>query len=151
MAKLRHANILSQIKSTVKDDVKFIQEIQNSNVLSKEVKELYSSLRQVKDRILKIMKVSLPLSMPSISTPAKLEILHYKEEVVLSKSEDIIMLKIMLEIENDQIRFIQQALKNKGLPDGIRSKLEEIYKLYLKVSCQLNQSRKKALLIPIAI
>ncbi len=139
-------NQIATFKLLILDDITSCDEIQNSN-LSKELKSLFLSIKDGKEKILNLLPDGSYTTVKTISTPSKFIPTSYLNESI--PSNEIPLVKTCIKIETEQMEFVKNMKINHGLPQVLKTYLEQILGVYQNTIQQLSRMIKTSQILDV--
>lgn len=142
---MNHTNTSSAIyklESILIEDINTLQQMLSNKPASVDIVNLIESLIDAKKHIISLIpKENITMKMSPNTPQGNQPTTHSKTHKSVIK-DNMLLPKIFLEIENDQSKFVQDAMILKGIPDGIKQVFEKIMKVYNSIINQLERSSK---------
>jgi len=118
-----------------------IQNLTELQKTPKDTKEFLKSLKEAKYKILNLLPESSDGMYESVTTPTRSSRDLYEDENLVDL-DDVRMIKLVYEEEADQMKFVQESISDKGLPEDIENSLKKILELYQNITDQIFRAKQ---------
>jgi|GEM_PF-6162289 len=145
MNNINTSSSLPKLQSILEEDISTLNNMLVNKPKDTPLYKLVDSLINAKRHILQLipesfMDMGVAPTPPQRNQPATYQSGGSHKNYVKDAEQ---LPKIFLSIEQDQAKFIQDAMSAPGLPSGVSSKLSAIFEVYEKITKQLENATQR--------